>query len=52
MMTMRCPTSLVWRRSDGLSSTRMELHVLRGGVPLLPLGHRDVLHQTSYGQVH
>ena len=29
--TMPCPTSLNWRRSDGRSSTCLELHVLRRG---------------------
>ena len=44
MMTMPCLTSLaLLRRTDG-RCTRMELHVLRGGVPLLPVGHRNVLH--------
>jgi uncharacterized tellurite resistance protein B-like protein len=49
MMTMPCPTLLALLKSDGRSSTRLELHVLWRGVPLLPVGHRDVLHQIEDG---
>ena len=33
-------------KTDGWRSTRLELHVLWRGVPLLSLGDRNVLHQT------